>query len=862
MKLPGSELPRRQRFLALVVAGAVVFAALTAAAFWWLSPEDRVYRPGEPIEGLSAVLERSVPADAPRVTFTDATAAAGVEFRHFPGRRTTQLPEDMGSGAAWHDYDGDGWLDLYVVNQAGPLELSPDEIEASPAHAALFRNRGDGTFEDVSEVAGVDFRGTGMAAAWADYDGDGAPDLLVTAYDRLVLYRNAGDGTFDDVTDRAGLAGFRGFWAGASWADYDRDGDLDVYVTGYVRYRELEDQGPVPQYDIEQPASLNPSAFPPQTNLLLRNDGDGAFTDVAAEAGVADPEGRSLSAAWADLDSDGWPDLYVANDVSDNRLFRNRGGGTFEDLSHPALVADYRGAMGIAVGDWDRDADIDLFVTHWVAQENALYTNLRSQMDRPDEGGLRFMDVADRFGLGQSALDFVGWGTSFFDYDNDGRLDLLVVNGSTLMRSDDPARLVPMRDQLLWNAGERRGFYDVAPLAGSYFEREHVGRGAAFGDYDNDGDVDVFIVNHGDRGVLLRNDAPADRGWFQAELVGRRPDRSAIGARLRLVAGGATQTRIVGAQPSYLSQNSPVQHFGLGDASVVDTLEVVWPSGTVQRFTDLRARRRVRIAEGADSVSAQTAASPGATDRDRVRQFWEHFREATRHRVAGRSVDAVAAYREARALDPDHEDTLYYLGSVLMDLGRFDEARDPLERLVETNPASARGHARLGTLHLCSTGSVAERLAAAEAAFRRNADLNREATGPYIRLAEVALVRQDLPAATRALEIVLGSDPNSAPAQFLKGFVAWTDSRETDAVATFREALATAVAGTDDGLVSGEGDTGGGVAMTAREGEEYCPVPLVRAGDLTTDELDTERVAAAMDVRYGAIADRIRRLRR
>lgn len=887
MVRPFSGLPRRQRFLALAMSTAAAFVLVSGVLLWMgFSGNADTYRPGADVDGISTELARALPADAPRITFTDVSAAAGIEFRHFPGRRTTRLPEDMGSGAAWADYDGDGWLDLYVVNQAGPLDLSESEVARSDGHAALYRNRGDGTFEERSRAAGVDFRGTGMAAAWADFDDDGHPDLMVSYYGGLVLYRNRGDGTFRDVTDEAGLGPMDGYWAGVSWADYDRDGDVDVYVTGYVRYEDREDTEGSPQYDIEQPASLNPSAFEPERNLLLRNQGDGTLTEVAREAGVADPHGRGLSAAWVDLDEDGWPDLYVANDVSDNRLFRNLGDGTFQDISHPALVADYRGAMGIAVGDWDGDTDADLFITHWIAQENALYSNQRS---RPDERGdigprpestLRFMDEADRHGLGQIALDYVGWGTSFFDYDNDGRLDLLVINGSTFQREDDRSLLVPMRDQLFWNGGARRGFFDVSALAGAYFGEENGGRGAAFADYDNDGDEDVFIVNHGGRGVLLRNDAPADNAWIQVELEGRQSNRSALGVKLRVVANGAVQVRQVGSQPSYLSQSSPVQHIGLGAAADLDTLEVRWPSGAVQVFTGLPVRTRIRLVEGGQprvtrmsrsapqaDVGAEPAGAPSATsaagrpdERARVRSFWWHYREATTHRGRGRLEPAAEAYRSARALDPDHEDTLYYLGSILLDLGRFPEAQETLELLVRINPRSARGHARLGTLYLCrSTSGAAEWLDAAEEALLQAAQLNREETGIHLRLAEVALVREDAAAAALAVQTVLGSNPSSGPAHFLRGYLAWLDERPESALESFRAAL-DAAGPPGDGLVSGEGDTEGDLAMTASAGA--CASFLVPEPQLRRDRtIGSDLVPRLMERRYREFADRLERLR-
>lgn len=602
-------LPKRKRNVVITTALAGIFAVGAILTTFVLSASSDTYRPGEDVSGLTDELSRNLPDDHPRVTFTDVTALAGIHFEQFGGRRSSRLPEDMGSGAAWGDYNNDGFLDLYVAAIAGPMAdgTAGDtrKREESAVHNRLYRNDGDGTFTDVSKEAGVDLRHVGMAPAWGDFDNDGWIDLLVTSYGSLSLLKNLGDGTFEDVSETAfaigpeGFEGPEGFWAGAAWGDYDRDGHLDLYVTGYVKY-DHDVRGQSVQYDVETPASINPSSFQPERNLLLRNRGNGTFEEVALRTGVQNATGRSLSAAWVDLDDDGWSDLYVANDVSDNALFRNRGDGTFDDISHPALVADYRGAMGIAAGDWDGDADVDLFITHWIAQENALYLNTRTERGlragRP--GPLQFMDSADRYGVGQIALDYVGWGTSFIDYDNDGRLDLIVVNGSTFQQEEDPSVLVPMPDQLFWNRNAEEGFFDVSSVAGSYFDEVHVGRGAAFADYDNDGDVDAFVVNHGERAVLLRNDGGNRNAWIAISLEGTASNRSAIGASLRLVAGARTQVRQVGAQGSYLSQNSPIQHFGLREADVVDTLIVSWPSGTRDTLTQVAANRMVHLTEG------------------------------------------------------------------------------------------------------------------------------------------------------------------------------------------------------------------------------------------------------------------------
>jgi hypothetical protein len=471
----------------------------------------------------------------------------------------------------------------------------------------LYRNLGDGTFREVSAEARVRFRGWGMGVTWADYDNDGWLDLFISAYGDNVLYHNNKDGTFTNRTNEAGLGERPGFWAGACWGDFNRDGLLDLYVTGYVKYRYLGDQERSMQYDVEQPAGINPSSFEPERNLLYRNNGNGTFSEIGPQAGVSGSMGRSLGAVWTDFDDDGWPDLYVANDVSDNVLYRNERNGTFTNISLAARVADYRGAMGLAVGDWDGDEDLDMFVTHWIAQENALYSNLRSELralSADTAQPLQFMDEADRYGLGQVALDFIGWGTSFIDYDNDGRLDLFVVNGSTLQQEDDPRLLVPMTDQLFWNRGADDGFYDVSSVGGEYFRQAYVGRGAAFGDYDNDGDEDVFVVNNGGPGILLRNDGGNRNRWLKVRLEGNKSNRSGVGARLRLVAGEKVQVRVVGAQSSYLSHNSLIQLFGLGEVQTADTLEIRWPSGLRQVVPQPASNQILHVTEGQDIPSA------------------------------------------------------------------------------------------------------------------------------------------------------------------------------------------------------------------------------------------------------------------
>ena len=825
-------LTRRRRFLGMTAAGGVLFlGGATFAAARWRRPEP-VYRPGVDLEGISSELARSLPQDYPRVVFTDATRSAGISFQHFSGTRSSQLPEDMGSGAAWGDYDGDGWVDLVVANEVGPLTMTESERQASPARLVLYHNNRNGTFTDVTTQSGIDFRGWGMAVAWGDYDNDGHPDLLVTAYGQNHLYHNDGDGTFSDRSAVSGIGGPKGFWTGATWGDYNRDGLLDLYITGYVKYVRPADA--VGNHDLENPASINPSSFPPARSLLFRNNGDGTFSEVAAAAGVLNSAGRGLSAAWVDFDEDGWPDLYVANDVSDNVLYRNLGNGKFEDVSHAAHVSDYRSSMGIAVGDWNNDGYQDMFLTHWLAQENALYSNLFGQSGTSTSKGsdkgigkgigksggksggsagtgaprLTFMDVADEYGLGQSTLDFVGWGTSFIDYDNDGKLDLFMVNGSTLQQRDHPTQLVPMRSQLFWNRNRNDGFYEVSPVAGPYFAGVYNGRGAAFADYDNDGDVDIFVVNNGGPGVLLRNDGGNRNHWVQVALRGTRSNRQGIGAKVRLVAGGTSYRRQVGAQSSYLSQNSPVETFGLGPLLRADTIDVTWPSGMRDVRTGLAANQRIQIVEGDDS----------GKDRARVDSFWKLYREATAQRVARQTLGAADTYARALALNPDHEDVLYYLGGMQLALGDFDGATRAWRHLAAVNTSSARAHSQLGRLYACFDKGAPSNLDSAKAHLRRAHEINQEENGPLVSLGQVALMRGDLASAQRYFDAVLRTHGGNVPARFYVGYLALKGADTLRARTEFIRATS-AVAPPPAAGVAGEGDTKYGAASPGQRME-------------------------------------------
>jgi hypothetical protein len=537
----------------------------------------------DPTAGIDDVLLRELPPDVPRIELVDVTARAGITFEHFAGVRSQLLPEDMGPGLAWGDCDGDDWPDLYVVAFGGPLDTVIEDRSDWPV-SQLYRNRGDGTFDDITEAVGADPGAFGMGASWADYDGDGDLDLYVTRYGSNVLMRNEGACRFVDVTVAMDVGGeSEDFSAGATWGDYDADGDLDLYVTNYVEFdRSLTAQGTQSlQFGQTVPFTLNPAAYAPAPNRLFRNDGT-RFEEVAVDVGVDNPEGRSLSASWADFDDDGWLDLYVANDISDNAFFRNIG-GRFEDLSAASLTADYRGAMGLAVTDFDRDGDIDFFVTHWIAQENGLYANhLEFGLDDP-----MFADVAELMGLGYTALEYVGWGTEFVDYDNDGYKDLFVANGHTLEGGSGQRQLVPQRMQLFWRRGEE-GFFDATAAAGPALEQAIVGRGAAAADYDRDGNIDVAVVANGGGVTLLRNSGAVDNHWAELSLRQAGANAFGLGARVAISAGGITQAHVVGSSPSYLSHNDLTVHFGLGRADRIESVTVRWPVGEEESWRDLR----------------------------------------------------------------------------------------------------------------------------------------------------------------------------------------------------------------------------------------------------------------------------------
>ncbi len=542
---------------------------------------------GAALLALASVVPASVP-------FTDAAAATGLTFTHVNGATGRYyMPELIGSGVALVDYDNDGDLDVFLV-QGGALGPG---ASGGPETSRLFRNDmkpgSPGTlhFTDVTTAAGVGLRAYGMGVAVADYDNDGDMDILVTTFGPETLFRNNGNGTFTDVTAAAGVSD--PLWStSAAFVDYDRDGDLDLFVANYLDFtiagsKSCFDATGVPDY-------CGPRAYRPAPNRLYRNDA-GRFTDVTGPAGIDKADGPSLGVAVGDYNHDGWPDLYVANDAAANQLWLNQRDGTFADdglLSGSALNAAgaAEGSMGIASGDVDGDGHEDLFISNIAAETFALYRN---------DGKGQFEDVRSRWGLAALTAAFTGFGTGLIDYDNDGWLDLFVANGAVNTIPSQRGQAVPfrMRNILLRNSGDGQ-FVDVAPGPGSPLALLNVGRGAAFGDVDNDGDTDIVVTTNNGPVQLLLNTSPP-RHWLEIALRRDGANRFGYGARVGVErAGKPTLWRRVGSDGSYLSASDPRVHVGLGDDDRPVNVVVEWPDGRVTRQLRVRPDQRLTIRAG------------------------------------------------------------------------------------------------------------------------------------------------------------------------------------------------------------------------------------------------------------------------
>ena len=531
--------------------------------------------------------------------FTDQTKAAGVEFFHVSGGEVkNHIIETMGGGAAFFDYDNDGALDLYAVNGS----TVDTYLQKSGPGNVLYRNKGTGSFADVTGSTGTGDRGWGMGCTVGDIDGDGYGDLYVTNYGPNILYHNLASGSFEDVTARAGVAG-NDYSASAAFFDCDNDGDLDLYATTYLVYDPGKPPGRTCTYGGFE-IYCGPQGLPRGGDVLYRNEGGNRFTDVTRASGIAWANRYyGLGVLPADLDRDGDTDLFVANDKTPNLVFRNDGGGTFSETGLKAGVAynaqgKEEAGMGIGAGDYDGDGDTDLYVTHFFRESNTLYRN---------DGSGRFRDVTRLAGLERPTLEMLGWGTAFFDWDNDGDLDLFVANGHVYPQIDleSMGTSYRQRNQLFRNEGEGR--LEEVPAAECGMEIEKVSRGAAFADYDNDGDIDIFVVNLDDTATLLRNETSAGN-WLTVQLFGSGENRHAVGARIRLVAAGGEQVRTVSGAGSYLSFSDSRAHFGLGPGSSADLVEIAWPGGGVRTVESVPANRLLVVRQG----GPHTVLTPGS----------------------------------------------------------------------------------------------------------------------------------------------------------------------------------------------------------------------------------------------------------
>jgi len=519
----------------------------------------------------------------------EVTSPAGIDFHHNSGAFGGKyLPETLGPGCAFLDYDNDGWQDLILING-----MDWPGHKQRRTTMRLYRNNRNGTFTDVTRRAGLDVEMYGLGVAVGDFNNDGFPDLFVSCVGQSHLFQNTGKGTFIDITPRSGLGGRQGFSTSALWFDYDRDGHLDLFVCNYVRWSPEQDV--FCSLDAKNKSYCTPEAYRGATSWLFRNRGDGTFEDVTAKSGIFDSSSKSLGVAMLDRGLDGWTDLFVANDTQPNKLYRNMHDGTFQDVALKAGVAfsedgKARAGMGVDVADYDNSGIPGLVVTNFDNEMLGLY--------RGTQGGI-YIDLAPRSNIGRLSQRSLGFGCFFFDADLDGLLDLLVVNGhidDTVrnLRADTNYAQPP---HLFLNRGPD-GFRDVASEAGSDFASPKVGRGAAFGDFDNDGDLDVLITTNNGPAHLYRNDQLAGNRSIRVRLVGTKSNRDAIGASVHIYRGGQTSSRMVKSGSSYLSQSELPLTFGMGKRDMAERMVIHWPSGQTEEHKNLHAGRRYECVEG------------------------------------------------------------------------------------------------------------------------------------------------------------------------------------------------------------------------------------------------------------------------
>lgn len=510
--------------------------------------------------------------------FQEIDKEIGLDFVHTIGEGDlTNIIESDGGGAAYLDYDRDGYMDLYACSGTWMESFSKGEKPAVMPGNHLYRNNGDGTYSDVTKKAGVGGPWYSMGVSIGDYNNDGYPDIFICNYGENVLFKNDGNGTFTNVTKKANVGGGKECSVGAVWFDYDNDGFLDLYIGNYLAF------DPNYKYYYAPDGFPGPMAYDAEPDILYHNKRDGTFEDVTAVMGITDKDGRAMGVGAADYDDDGWVDIYVANDHTLNYLWHNDEGKHFTDrgvMSGTAFsqAGEATVSMSVDFADFNGDGLLDLFVSD--DSYCSLYENL---------GNGLFSDKGISSGISMAAAQFVGWSSCFIDFDNDGDADIFKTNGAL-------KHLYGQEDQLFENLGNGK-FADNSLKFGSYFQRELVGRGACTGDYDNDGDLDIFIVNLNDHCVFLRNNNGNLNNWLELDLTGTKSNRDAIGARIKLTSGGVTQTAQKKSTTGYLSQSDPRVHFGLAKNEIAEKIEIRWPSGMVQNLENVKANQILRITE-------------------------------------------------------------------------------------------------------------------------------------------------------------------------------------------------------------------------------------------------------------------------
>jgi hypothetical protein len=531
-------------------------------------------------------------AAASTASFEEIPAStSGIIWTHVSGRSPmAHLPETVGAGCAFVDYDNDGWMDIYLVN-SGPCDFYEP---SPPLRNALYHNNRDGRFTDVTQKAGVPGNAYGMGVAAGDYDGDGFPDLYVTQYPHSILYHNNGDGTFTDVTAKAGVAA-PGWATSAVWFDYDNDGRLDLFVCRFVDYSKAKLKFCGDLITGERHYCI-PSIYDAMPCWLFHNNGDGTFTDVSKESGIVQLRAKAWGVVAADVNNDGRMDLYVTNDTVPNFLFANRGKGRFEEIGMLAGVGvssfgKARSGMGVDAADYDQDGWIDLFEANVDQEMYSLYHNDKDEV---------FSDVSNPNGIGVATRLMSGWGLKFLDYDNDGDLDLLLCNGHPDDRVEKRIEGVKFREPMLLFRNTGKGFQNVSQQSGPAFSKPLAARGLAIGDFDNDGAVDLLISQNNGAPILLRNLAGRENHWLGIRLVGTKSNIDAVGAKITYQAGDLLRHKFKVGGGSYLSSHDPRMVLGLGKRTKIDWLEVDWPqpSGRKERVIDLPIDRYVTIVEG------------------------------------------------------------------------------------------------------------------------------------------------------------------------------------------------------------------------------------------------------------------------